>query len=217
MRYSPWPAPLAFALTLFLLALAVDPWVAALQYSRIPVLQGQWWRLFTGGFVHLDVLHAAVNAAAAGLLLLLAQRFALGRELVRNVLLGAVLVNVLLLVCSGGIGFAAGLSGALHAAAVALGLRLLLSGGKGAKVACTREARGIGVVLLGLISLKLLTERAWLSPIARESWWVFPVVVVAHLEGAAAGLLLGIWPWGGIKGLITGHSSPVATPASKRE
>ncbi len=188
-------APVAFALGLFLLALAADPWVGALQYSRPLVVQGQWWRLFTGGFVHLGALHAAVNASAAGLLLALARRFALGCELVRNVLLGAVLVNVLLFVFSRDVGFAAGLSGALHAAAVALGLRLLFSDHSEFDAAGRRMARGIGGLLLALIGLKLYAEHGWRTPIALERWWAFPVVVAAHLAGAAAGVVLAAWPW----------------------
>ena len=212
-------APVAFALGLFLLAIAADPWVSALQYSRPLVVQGQWWRLLTGGFVHLDVRHAAVNASAAGLLLALARRFALGCELVRNVLLGAVMVNILLLAFSPDVGFAAGLSGALHAAAVALGLRLLFSNHRGMDAAGKRMARSIGGLLLVLIGLKLYAEHAWRTPIALERWWAFPVVVAAHLAGAAAGVALAAWPWCGTSrrsGRRETHSVPAAPPASER-
>lgn len=198
-RYSRTLGPTAFALSLFVLAIAADPWTAALQYNRELVLQGQWWRLLTGGFVHLGALHAGVNAAAAGFLLMLALRFALGCELVRNLLLGAPLLNIVLLVCSPAVEFAAGLSGALHAAATALGLRLLLSGHSGLDTQSRRLARGMGAALLFLIGLKLLAERAWQTPVVFESWWAFPVVVAAHLAGAAVGVLLAAWPWGGAK------------------
>ena len=46
----------------------------ALRYSRPDILEGQWWRLFTGHFLHVGWMHLGMNLAAALLLVFFLDR-----------------------------------------------------------------------------------------------------------------------------------------------
>jgi rhomboid family GlyGly-CTERM serine protease len=54
-------ALLAACAVLLLPVLAGDPGRYALRYDRAALAAGQWWRLVTAHFVHLDFDHAALN------------------------------------------------------------------------------------------------------------------------------------------------------------
>jgi rhomboid family GlyGly-CTERM serine protease len=77
------------------------------------------------------------------------------------------------------VGWYAGLSGVIHAAATIVAWRALTQ----------RNARGIGALLAAGLLVKLLLERGWAAPIAFDSNWGFNVVYAAHLSGAAIGLI----------------------------
>jgi hypothetical protein len=77
------------------------------------------------------------------------------------------------------VGWYAGLSGVIHAAAAIVAWRALTQ----------RSARGIGALLAAGLLIKLLVERGWAAPVAFDSHWGFNVVYAAHLSGAAVGLI----------------------------
>ena len=172
-------------------AFSFMPWLYAVGlYQRDAVRTGQWWRIVTAMWVHLDTWHWLADAmAAAGLILLLA------RVLRPHVIVGAlvvcgVLVQIALL-NQPTVQWYGGLSGALHGLAAWGGLRLLRPSTDAAE---DRFSRWIGVALCAGVLVKVWLEQSWLSPIAFDPHWGFGVVRIAHAFGAASGLL--IWVLG---------------------
>ena len=179
------PAPrvwagMATGLALGALALWFAPrelldWQAALVWS-------QPWRLWTAAVVHLSRLHLQANllgCAVVGVFGIVAgvPRHAVGAWLAAWPLTHAALaLNAQLLQY-------AGLSGLLHAgvAVVALDLAWRRDG----------RQRAIGLAVLAGLALKLALERPWLGPAQVVPGWDMPIVPLAHLTGAAAGLLCG--------------------------
>jgi membrane associated rhomboid family serine protease len=80
------------------------------------------------------------------------------------------------------VGWYAGLSGVIHAAAAIVAWRALTQ----------HNVRGIGMLLAAGLLIKLLLERGWVVPVAFDSHWGFNVVYAAHLSGAAMGLVTAI-------------------------
>lgn len=59
-----WVAPVALASLLIVLHLPGEAWLARLVYDRDHIIAGEFWRLFTGHFVHWNLNHLALNVAA---------------------------------------------------------------------------------------------------------------------------------------------------------
>jgi membrane associated rhomboid family serine protease len=89
------------------------------------------------------------------------------------------------------VGWYAGLSGLIHAAAVIAAWRALTQPG----------TRGIGKLLAAGLLIKLLLERGWSVPVAFNSHWGFNVVYAAHLSGAVTGLIAAVVVDGGASAL----------------
>ncbi len=172
-------------------AFSFVPWLHAVGlYQRDAVRAGQWWRVVTAMWVHLDVWHWLADAmAAAGLILLLARVLRL-RAIVGALVACGVLVQIALL-NQPAVQWYGGLSGALHGLAAWGGLRLLRPP---AGAEDDRLSRWIGVLLCVGVLVKVWFEQSWLSPIAYDPRWGFGVVRIAHAFGAASGLL--IWVLG---------------------
>jgi rhomboid family GlyGly-CTERM serine protease len=161
------------------------PWLHAHGlYLRDAVMghgwSGQWWRLLTAMWVHLNAGHWLADVlAAAGLLLLIARETRSGAMLVALLVLGVAVQLTLLFVPS--VHWYGGLSGALHGLALWGGLRLM-HGEAG--------SRQIGVVLTigGLV--KVWLEQSWLAAVVFDPDWGFGVVRGAHAAGAIAGFAL---------------------------
>lgn len=145
----------------------------ALGYQRAAVEAGQWWRLVTGGFVHTNAAHWALDLGALVLLLALARRSTRSALLVTLPLLATttMLGEHLLLRHA----WAVGLSGALH------GLALLLAADR-------RQApvvRLVGVLAVAKVLAELVS-----GPAAATAALIgAPVLVSQHALGLAAGLL----------------------------
>ncbi len=52
----------------------------SLIYSGHLIEQGQWWRLFTGHFVHLNAYHLLINLAGLACILMINRSFILGTQ-----------------------------------------------------------------------------------------------------------------------------------------
>jgi len=177
-----WPAMLATMGGVAALAALFTfvPWLHAHGlYLRDAVrTDGQWWRVVTAMWVHLDWRHYLADMAAAAGLLLLAGRVTRVREMLAVLVISGLVVQVALLRIPS-IGWYGGLSGAVHGLALWAGLRLLQAPGL---------SRVIGVITCLVVLGKVWVEQSWLAPLVFDPSWGFGVVRAAHAAGAAAGL-----------------------------
>jgi rhomboid family GlyGly-CTERM serine protease len=159
--------------------------VDALEYRRA-LASSQPWRLVTGHFVHLTVIHALLNCVA---LALLARLFAdrLKAAGFYGVLAAApLLISVLFWIALPELAWYRGLSGVLHAVYFA-GCVVWIATSSG-------RARWLPIAALVAATLKVLVEQPWDASFPVHEVLRVAVVPQAHLigaiVGAAAGLLL---------------------------
>lgn len=144
----------------------------ALRYERAAIAAGQWWRFITGHLVHLDAIHALLNAVGLALLwALFARSYALWQW-------GVALAASMLAIDAGfwfistQLVWYVGASGVLHGV-FACGCIALL-----------RERDRIGLIAAVIFVGKLVYEQ-WHGPLPFER--ADQVVTVAHLYGAIGG------------------------------
>jgi rhomboid family GlyGly-CTERM serine protease len=159
--------------------------VELLEYRRTLVAQ-EPWRLLTGHFVHLSLLHAALNVVA---LLLLDRLFAdrlRPREFFAVLGIAPVLMSLAFWLVLPELQWYRGLSGVLHAVYFA-GCVVWIAASAG-------RARWLPTAALVGGTLKVLLEQPWDSSFPVHEVLRIAVVPQAHLVGAivgtAAGLLL---------------------------
>lgn len=63
-----WREPVFYLTLTFVAVLWVGHWmgeanVTALEFHRVRILDGEWWRLYTGNFVHFGLYHTNMNCA----------------------------------------------------------------------------------------------------------------------------------------------------------
>lgn len=144
----------------------------ALRYERTGLAQGEWWRLLTAHFVHLDVKHAVMNALGLALLwALFVREYSAGRWFA-IVLASIVAIGAGLWFLSPEIEWYVGASGVLHGVMAAGAL------------AWIRRGERLGWALGLLLVVKLAFE-ALRGPLPFSA--DLPVVTVAHLYGALGG------------------------------
>lgn len=157
----------------------------AFEYRRA-LLLSQPWRLLTGHFAHLSLLHAMVNSVA---LLLLAQLFSnwlKAWEQWAVLAVAPVVISLVFWIAMPQLAWYRGLSGVLHAlyfAGVVVWLRTTAG----------RNRWLPGAALAGGV-IKVIFEQPWNASFPWAEWLGAAVVPQAHLIGAftgtAAGLLL---------------------------
>jgi rhomboid family GlyGly-CTERM serine protease len=167
-------ALLVFA-ALLLPLLLPDPLQAALRYDRAALAAGEWWRLISAHVVHLGARHALLNAAAAGVLVLLFGAALSRWDWALTVVLSMLVLDAGLWFLSPRIEWYVGASGVLHGVIAAGALALLR----------LRDWRG--ALLLALLVGKLLFEQLTAGDLGFVAG--LPVVVDAHLYGASGGAL----------------------------
>lgn len=173
----------AVAASLILLAVALTSaaalhWpelAAALLLDRPAVAQGQWWRLWSGHLLHLDLSHALLNLVALAVILMLAWRRPMLAELAVAALVAMPLLSLALLWLDPRLDWYAGLSGLLH------GLLVMV---------LVRRGDMLATVLLLLLVAKLACE--WHFGSHGQQ---FEVVTLAHRLGAALGVLWAVVRW----------------------
>ncbi len=141
---------------------------------------GAWayhpWQLWTASLAHLTTAHLLINLASLLALGILGGFMHAGRRAVAACLLAWPL-STLGLVLWPEISHYSGMSGLLMAMLAVLAVH----------ANTMSETRVSGLVLLGVLGFKLLTEHAWSQPMAFDPRWGFNVVYAAHLTGAVAG------------------------------
>jgi len=160
-------------------------WGAALEYRRT-LLLSQPWRLITGHFTHLSLLHAMINCVA---LILLTRLFADRMRAWEQwaVLLGAsLLISLVFWIAMPGLIWYRGLSGDLHALYFA-GCVLWLQSSSG-------RDRWLPIAALASGTVKVLIEQPWNNETFPWLGWLGGTVVPqAHLIGALVGAAAGFW------------------------
>jgi rhomboid family GlyGly-CTERM serine protease len=170
MRLSPrWLA--AAALTLLALLSSARPhYLAALEWERGAMAEGQWPRLLTAHFVHLDAHHLLFNLLGLVLIVDLLMEQWTGSELATLILVSALGTSVLLWCCEPDVRWYAGLSGLLHG---------LWAGA--ALYVCLARRSAIHACALLVLGIKLV----WLN----NGTGATPVLPIAHEYGALSGML----------------------------
>lgn len=156
----------------------------ALEYRRA-LLGAQPWRLITGHFAHLSLLHAVVNCVA---LLLLTELFADRLQALEQwaVLLGApIAISLVFWIAMPQLAWYRGLSGVLHALYFT-GCIVWLRTSHG-------RARWLPLAALAGGAIKVVLEQPWDASFPWEDWLGAPVVPQAHLIGALVGSAAGLW------------------------
>jgi len=149
----------------------------ALSYQRAALAEGQWWRLLTAHFVHLDLEHAALNAMGLVLMWALFARDYPPLRWLAIYLGTALTVSAGLWWFSPEVAWYVGASGALHGVMTA------------GTLAHLRRADLDGWILAGFIVVKLAYEQfAGALPFAGSP----DTVVDAHLYGAIGGVVLAL-------------------------
>ncbi|MGD8322986.1 MAG: rhombosortase [Gammaproteobacteria bacterium] len=148
-----------------------------LRYDRSALADGQWWRVVTAHLVHLGPAHTILNLAGLGLLVWLFGGEIRVRAWLGAGLTAAVCIAIGLYAWSPQTAWYVGLSGVLH------GWFAL-----GAARVCEARPR-FGLAMLGGLALKLGWEQLRGTMPFTVALDVGPVVVDAHLYGAAGGLL----------------------------
>ena len=183
--------PLTAALAggaVFLLLQSMPDGPPALEYRRA-ALSTEPWRLLTGHLVHVNWTHALVNAGAW---LVLAWLFAPQldtRRQLSSLALGAAFVSLALAGWHPSIEWYRGASGALHA---------LFFAGASAAAGASLRARSARSALAPLALLaagwiKVALEQPGGSATPYAEWLAATTVPQAHLAGALAGTLLGLF------------------------
>lgn len=146
----------------------------ALRYDRAGIAAGQWWRLLSGHFVHLDFDHAALNCLGLVLMWALFARDYRPRQWLAVVLVSVAAIDLGLWIRDSTIAWYVGSSGVLHGVMAA------------GTVAHVRRRDLDGWILTAFIVVKLIYEQAsGALPFADSH---AGVVVDAHLFGVLGGV-----------------------------
>ncbi len=169
---------LVLAAALLLLPLAGgEALKLAWRYERTAIAAGQWWRFITCHLVHLDALHALLNAVGLALLWALFARSHAAWQWLAAVAASMAAIGAGFWFLSPQLGWYVGASGVLHGV-FACGC-----------VAMLRERDRIGYIAAAIFAAKLAWEQ-WQGPLPFER--ADQVVTVAHLYGAVGGAALGL-------------------------
>lgn len=148
--------------------------VSRLQYDRLALERGEWWRLVTGHLVHLSVGHLAMNIAGLAALSLLYRRLASRRRWLLLALAVALSISALLYGYAPTVQWYVGLSGVLHGLWAAAAVWLW--------PVSRAESLAAGLLLAAKLALELR-----FGPLSGGG--DFRVVTEAHRFGAAAGFV----------------------------
>lgn len=152
-----------------------------LRYDKAAVTSGQYWRLISGHFVHLGWQHMLLNLAGLSLVILLFSReYRAGQWLI--------LIAVCIAAISAGfvvfrpdLVWYVGLSGVLHGLFLAGAIRWISRG--------EPEGYVLAIFLAGKLVFEQVNGALPLSVASAGG----AVIVDAHLYGAVAGSVVGLW------------------------
>jgi rhomboid family GlyGly-CTERM serine protease len=153
--------------------------INALRYDRDALAAGQWWRLATAHIVHLDLRHALLNGCGLALMWALFAREYRARQWALISAAAALAIDLGLWFRDTDVLWYVGASGVLHGVMAA------------GTVAALRRGERDGYILAAFLLAKLVYEQTGgVLPFAGSA---LPVLVNAHLYGAAGGLAAALW------------------------
>ncbi|MDP1693103.1 MAG: rhombosortase [Burkholderiaceae bacterium] len=188
------PAPRAWASVAIALALgALALWFAPREaFDWQPGLAvTQPWRLWTAALVHLSPLHLQANLLGCAVVAAFGTVAGVPRRAAWAWLAAWPLTHAALALQPRLLHYG-GLSGLLHAGVAVAALHIAWQ--------APRHHRFIGLAVLVGLGAKLAFEQAWIGPTQAVAGWDIRIAPLAHLTGAAAGLLCGtgaLWIDGG--------------------
>jgi rhomboid family GlyGly-CTERM serine protease len=154
-----------------------EPLTLQWRYERAAIAEGQWWRLATAHFVHMDARHALLNCAGLVLLwALFARSWRPGQWLVA-LSFTILTIDLGFWFISTGLTWYVGASALLHGA-FACGCMALIF-----------QRDRLGLIAVVILVAKLVWEQMH-GPLPLETR--HPVVTVSHAYGAMGGALAGL-------------------------
>jgi rhomboid family GlyGly-CTERM serine protease len=170
-----------FSLTLVGFGLFGKAATESFRYERAAVLNGEYWRLVTGHFVHGSLQHLALNLAGLAVIAALFAKDYSIKSWLLIVALSIVVIDAGFVFYEPQLTWYVGFSGVLHGALAA-----------GAVAWWRREPPALALALSGILIGKLAWEQ-WHGalPLSGD----LPVVVDAHLYGAIGGLIAASILW----------------------
>lgn len=175
-----WPLWLVLAICIGL-AFGGTPLRLDLRYDRLAVEAGQWWRLFTGNYVHLGWTHVLLDASGLVLLWMLCGEQLRGWRWLLATVAGSWAIGLGLWWAWPQTIWYVGISGVAHTYWAAGALLLM--------VARRWEGWALLVFLGGKLAWEQVRGAGLPSSVALMHE---PVLVTAHLIGAIAGVVVGI-------------------------
>lgn len=174
------PVFLCLGLLAFI-ALAGGDWARdSLSYERMALANGEWWRVFSGHFVHLDIRHGALNLLALALIAGIVRRDLDTVSWLITTVVCVLGISLGLWVLAPEVIWYVGLSGVLHGLLAAYAVERAPS------------QPWLGAIILGGLFVKLAYEQ-WIGGLPTLSQISDGQVVVdAHLFGVLAGILAGL-------------------------
>lgn len=174
------PPFVALAVVFPALALHLTPPTAdALAFDREAILGGEFWRLFTGNWIHWSFSHLFWNVALIAAVGIPLERDA-RRQLTLAIVGGTLLIGPTLFVLEPEMARYAGLSGLAAAGLTTLIIRNLSSG---------KEPRALWAAAALLLGAKIAVELVDPTPmLAGAGSSTFQSVPLAHLVGVLAGI-----------------------------
>ena len=148
-------------------------------YERHLLMQGQYWRVLTAHFVHLNMMHLLLNLAGLSLVLIIFDRTYCLIEWAVLIVCSAIVQSVLFYLFLPNVQGYVGFSGVIHSLYVAGALHLLKNS----------QDKYLALILLALVTLKLLTENLGQGISMTEQMIGGHVLVEAHLYGAVIGII----------------------------
>jgi len=171
------------AVVSLLLELLGDGGRLALAYNRDALEAGEFWRLLTGHFVHLSLTHALLNLAGLALVVWIVGHAFSWSQWLFVTFVSIVIIDVGFWFLNPELAWYVGISGFLNGI-LAAGLVIGVAG------------REPGSMVLAVVVLAKLTWEQTVGPLpGSESTSGGDVVVIAHIYGAAGGLLAAAILW----------------------